>query len=437
MSDQIKKILEDQERLARLIQTPASRLMSEAFTTIKQTADALSSYRLHPILDMEKRSADALLGSSALDPSRILLAPASPQLHLAELAAKEAERLSGNYDAVRSAMHVYSPYSEAAKSAKVLESFHKSFIHTFRLPELTEVMQLASTAVTSLSCYAAPQSLLDAKELSARMVAMTNPWIDVSRTTTSINAFVDFQRMGEYANSSGPYDAAVSEFFRERLGDWREADLADFDDDETLTDDSEQRSAAYAERGVDRSLTNFSAEAMGESLDLAGLPRLQPIEQGARLTQVSPQDIDRNTSIFHALHVFELEVRAFLTIVMERQFGANWIDTQVPPAIVEKWNFKKGRALQNWEPEQALIEYADFSDYIAIIEKTSNWKVIFSKVFVRRQDIQETMARLTPVRNQAMHARILTLEDEMLLRVETGRFYSATRRYISALSHRN
>lgn len=428
MSDQIKKILEDQDRLARLLQTPASRLMSETFTTINQAADAVDR-----ILGMDNCTAAALISRSALDPSRILFAPASSEYRLAELASKEAERFSVTSDAVRSAMRTYSPYSEAANSVEALRRLHESFINTFRLPGQSEAMLLASSAMSSIAYYAVSEVSLDVKELHGRMVAMTNPWIDVSRTTTSIRAFTDFQWMGSYANSAGPYEAIASEFFRERLGDWRETDLAALDDDEVMSVDSEQRSAAYADRGVDLSLTNFTAEALGESLDLAGLPRVPSAPQDVSLRLVSDHNIDLNTSIFRALLTFELQVRAFISLVMDRQFGTNWVATQVPPAILEQWHYKKGRALKNWEPERPLIEYADFSDYIAIIVKKPNWNAVFKNVFVRQQDIQETMARLGPVRNQAMHARILTLEDDMLLRVETGRFYSATKRFIAGL----
>lgn len=432
MSDQIKKFLEDQERLARLLRPSATRSLEETFTTLNQAAAAVRSSSVHQMLEMENRTAAALISSSALDPSRILFAPTSLEYRLADLAAQEAERYSASSGVVRSAMKDYSPFSDMGKSAEALRNLNESFTHTFRLPEQNEAMLLASTAVSSIAYHAASLGFPRAKELCDRMAAMTSPWIDVSRTTTSIKAFTDFQSMGNYANSAGPYEAAASEFFRERLGDWRDTDLIALEDDEELSGTSEQRSAAYADRGVDLSLTNFTADALDESLDLAGLPRM-PASRDGSFTLVSAESIDLNTAIYRALVTFEIEVRGFISFVMNRQYGANWITTQVPQSMLEQWHSKKDRALKNWEPERPLIEFADFNDYITIITKKQNWNDIFEKVFMSKQDILETMARLSPVRNQAMHSRILTLEDDMLLRVETGRFYSATRRFIASL----
>ncbi|POD78666.1 hypothetical protein BKM17_06850 [Pseudomonas syringae group genomosp. 3] len=380
---------------------------------------------------MENKAA-ALISSSALDPSRTIFSQTIPDYRLPELTAAEAARLSIVSEAVRSSLSVYSPFIEMTRSAEALQGLNDSFLTNFRLADQTEAFLLATTAMSNFSYQVVSQGALDTIELCDRMAAMTCPWIDVSRSTASIRAFTDFQTMGIFANSAGPYEEAASKFFRERLGDWRDTDLTALEDDEDLSGNCEQRSAAYAGRGVDLTLTNFTEEALDESLDLAGLPRT-PLLKGRALALVSSESIDFNTAIFRALLTFELEVRAFLSLVLGREFGPNWINTQVPPAILEQWHNKKDRAFKNGEPKCSLVEYADFSDYIAIIVKKQNWNAVFSKVFVRQQDIQETMARLSPVRIQTMHARMLTLEDDMLLRVETGRFYSATQRFIAKL----
>ena len=72
-----------------------------------------------------------------------------------------------------------------------------------------------------------------------------------------------------------------------------------------------------------------------------------------------------------------------------------------------------------------LIEYADFSDYRMIIERGDNWRSAFKSVFRRQEDVRESLQRLNPVRIATMHSRIVTLEDELLLIVETSRVLKA------------
>ena len=80
--------------------------------------------------------------------------------------------------------------------------------------------------------------------------------------------------------------------------------------------------------------------------------------------------------------------------------------------------------------EQPLIAYADFSDYIRIIERKDNWARVFKAIFKRPSDVQESFIRLFPVRNITMHARLITLDDELLLRVETRRLINAFGRFL-------
>jgi hypothetical protein len=48
--------------------------------------------------------------------------------------------------------------------------------------------------------------------------------------------------------------------------------------------------------------------------------------------------------------------------------------------------------------EQPLIAYADFSDYLPIIERADNWNRIFKAVFNRKIDVQESFIRLHLIR---------------------------------------
>ena len=91
----------------------------------------------------------------------------------------------------------------------------------------------------------------------------------------------------------------------------------------------------------------------------------------------------------------------------------------------EKWEEKRQADIITGNSGQALIEYADFSDYRMIIERADNWRGVFKHVFQRPEDIRESLQRLNPVRIATMHSRTVTMEDELLLMVEIKRVLKA------------
>jgi hypothetical protein len=106
---------------------------------------------------------------------------------------------------------------------------------------------------------------------------------------------------------------------------------------------------------------------------------------------------------------------------MKAEFGDDWLRRQLPDGMLEAWEQKKTSALEKGDKEQLLIAYADFTDYIRIIERRDNWARVFKAIFKRQTDVQESFFRLFPVRVCTMHSRLITLEDELLLQVETRR----------------
>ena len=77
------------------------------------------------------------------------------------------------------------------------------------------------------------------------------------------------------------------------------------------------------------------------------------------------------------------------------------------------------------EEPMPIIAYADFSDYIKIIERKDNWNQVFALAFKRKTDIQESFNRLMPARIVTMHARIITFDDHLLLLAEVRRILKA------------
>jgi hypothetical protein len=94
----------------------------------------------------------------------------------------------------------------------------------------------------------------------------------------------------------------------------------------------------------------------------------------------------------------------------------------------DEWVRKRGIAVSRGETERPLIEYADFTDYKAIIERGDNWQDVFRHVFGRQEDVRESFQRLFPVRICTMHARVVTLDDELFLIAETTRLLRAIKK---------
>jgi hypothetical protein len=98
---------------------------------------------------------------------------------------------------------------------------------------------------------------------------------------------------------------------------------------------------------------------------------------------------------------------------------------RLPSAMRDSWIEKKDKAVGAGNPEFPLIDYADFTDYKVIIERRDNWDAVFKAVFGRIEDVRESFQRLFHVRIAIMHARPISQDDELLLRVETKRVLKA------------
>ena len=60
-------------------------------------------------------------------------------------------------------------------------------------------------------------------------------------------------------------------------------------------------------------------------------------------------------------------------------------------------------------------------------ERNDNWREVFKPIFLRAEDVRESFQRLFSIRIATMHARVITMDDETLLRFETTRVLKAIR----------
>jgi hypothetical protein len=113
---------------------------------------------------------------------------------------------------------------------------------------------------------------------------------------------------------------------------------------------------------------------------------------------------------------------------MAANFGEDWPRQRLPSGMFDSWMEKRNHAVKAGQPGLPLIEYADFTDYKAIIERKDSWREVFQQIFQRAEDVRESFQRLFPLRISTMHSRIITTDDELLLLVESRRLLKAVGR---------
>jgi hypothetical protein len=291
--------------------------------------------------------------------------------------------------------------------------------HLFRLPEMMEASRLAHDAMASISTatklYGLDRSGL---ALETAMRGMHAPWLHRDHVLQSAQSFAEIQAIGHAVNLHTPYDPALTTVLRDVLGDWRALTTLPL----PIFENPVARSDFYIGLGFDSLLTEFTARAFDESTALAGLgPR------ASESAEVDEEEVglQRNSAAYNQLLRFERKVRNFIDRLMIEAFGPNWIKHHTPAGMMDEWKEKRATAVAKGELEQPLISYSDFSDYIKIIERNDNWTHVFKGIFGRPEDVRESFVRLFPVRICTMHARVVTLDDELLLRVETRRILRA------------
>jgi hypothetical protein len=291
----------------------------------------------------------------------------------------------------------------------------------YRLAGHDEVAALAKQAIEGdrLTAYAFAGSV-GLETLVTRMEAMDAPWLKAAHELESVSAFAHLQAIGDLVHDVAPYAEGAAAYLRADLGDWRD----------TLTlrpssvPDADERSQIYVAQGFNTELTAFTPSAF---LRGAFIARLLEVEE-EELSGWCDADSDgfaRNQAAFNRLQHFEFAIRKYIAETMWAAFGDTWMQRRLPAGMLDKWKGKRDAAVHAGAQEQPLINYADFTDYLPIIEKKDNWRELYQKIFQRPEDIKESLQRMYPVRIATMHARVITLDDSLLLMVETKRVIKA------------
>lgn len=427
--------LDIQSRLKQLLDPAATSALGIALEDAKRLALASAPPPPSAVDELLKH----MRQREAVDPSRLLaaqlgttgIADALKTTGLVQDAKRlvefdDARRLAltttmGGYDGLIRSLDFLTDHGDAARIAAVKAT---SFAELFRMPEVDEIQR---TWQSALGGTALARGLLsndiEAAKFRAILDGLSTPWLALEGAKTSMAAMLDIQVLGE-AVRDFPFKPDIADALRAGLGDWRDAITAL---DVAWTDPA-VRLALYSDRGFDRNLTDFTPLAFHQGLALAGLEN-ETAE--ADYDALCDPDYVRGQAAFKRLQRLEVEIRAFLMHVMGRAFGPEWVRRQTPGDMYDRWVAKKEIAEKITGQDLPPIEYADFTDYKQIIERNDNWGTVFKSIFGRQEDVRESFQRLFPLRLATMHARPLTLEDQMLLSVETRRILVAVRRALA------
>jgi hypothetical protein len=267
-----------------------------------------------------------------------------------------------------------------------------------------------------------PPDTLGVKLAELQKVAgqIQSPWLRGDDPLASIAGFASLQKIGFALHQMPAFEPAAEQVLRENLGDWRDPPAWT----EQLENDPQARTELYVERGFNRDLTHFPDEAFDTGLALAQLGNDDLGVLQFEETFEAPYSAEllavrqRASACFEILYIFESRLRTFIAHRMTEKFGATWPSKRLPAGMHEEWLGKQARAGAQDGVADALIDYADFTDYEKIICKKDNWREVFEPVFKKATLVEMAFYFLRPIRLTIMHARQPTYEDELFLRAE-------------------
>lgn len=308
------------------------------------------------------------------------------------------------------------------KTAELASQAMASFETRFRLPDRLESALLADQfrARAIMEKLAFPNEGVAALALQQAMEKMTTPWLDQQETMRSIAGFAEIQRIGEAVRTMPAFDDSLAATLRTSLGDWRDPISWR---PEVFTDLA-ARGDFYVELGFNPSLTRFPLPAFEQGLEISGL---EQVESESESADSEEDGLVRTNAAHNQLLRVERSLRRFIDRQLTRAFGLDWPKHRLPNGIYDSWQEKKRKAEEAGAEERPLIEYSDFTDYGPILCRRDNWREVFQAFFRREESVRETLQRLHPVRLDVAHARLITQDDELLLRVEIRRLHKAMR----------
>ena len=299
------------------------------------------------------------------------------------------------------------------------------FLHNFRVPTFAEYEDPLRRHLDAYNATSRNLNVQFADELQRWMQNISTPWLHIGNEMQSVQGIVGLYGIGSALRDLSPYSLDLTDLLRLDLGDWREVTLP-----EDVEDDPVERSSFYEDLGFNIDLTAFPNETFEQLITEADVrtPDVSLLEDyypASTAEEIEEQGFERTNRAHDLLMRFETHVREFISERMEDEIGQNWVRQRIPGNMRAEWEEKQRRDPNQSKQALPLIAYADFADYVDIICRNDNWNDLFQLTFQRKQSIQESFVRLFPIRLAAMHARIITQDDELYLHVETKRILKA------------
>lgn len=310
-------------------------------------------------------------------------------------------------------------------AAEELEFYNKRF----RSPVEEEIRRINNSFAGMGSVNAlglAPECI---SEISKSLAGIQSHWVDSQNVSQSLTAASELYAISAGITDLKPFGGALTNVFRSDFGDWRHIKTIP----ESILTSPVERFGFYRYHGFDDSLTDFPTEAFNDLLLHSGIHRstwpTPAPDYGNGLTIEAENEEnnvpERNRTAYKVIFRLETRLRKFVDEEMTRKFGAGWEKQRTPGNMYSEWKEKKKAAIKAGDGDHPLITYADFTDYLPIIERNDNWNHVFKSVFIRKTDIQESLVRLQPVRICTMHCRTITADDQLLLGAEAQRIFRA------------
>jgi hypothetical protein len=299
-----------------------------------------------------------------------------------------------------------------------------SYQERFRPPSAVEIARVVEAAQSSGLAQVVENAKRSGARLQQLLDGLQQPWIDAQHIARSVEGMAGLQAIGEALKVRTPFEEATSNILRGTLGDWRGVMPGRLG----ALDDLGDRMKLYEDLGFKAALTSFPEPAFEESLFVTGIRTpVWPEIAGDEEEEAAGDEekIERNTRAYGRIVKLERHLRSFVVARMESEWGKNWEKQRVPGDVRDEWTDRRDRAVQDGRPNEALIEYSEIGDFIKIIGRRDNWDAVFKDVFGHKVEIEVSLTRLIPVRRDTMHARFISLDDELLLEVEATRLLKA------------
>lgn len=296
-----------------------------------------------------------------------------------------------------------------------LDSF-RSYTKQFRSPSDFDLQRLEEE-FTSNADMAINPPLPSFKHLDCA-------WLNELDELSSVQRLLNLQFIGNTLLKCDAFSSLCSDSLRKLLGDWRDQIAWP----NAIWENLDARVRFYKVLGFDCNLTNVPSPVFQEILEITEIRSNPPdlIDKYDPIFHPSknPDDglaLTRTNKAHDWLQRFESHLRQFIDREMTGTFGTSWVNQQLPKATAEKWHSRKETAMKTGAPTRPLVSYAEFTDYYTILCQEDRWDRVFQRLFESRESVRESFQRLYPIRNDTMHKRPITQDDELLLYVETKR----------------